>query len=198
MTNFSARGIIKEMENTLNASRMKKRNRAEILRLIRQTGCSRAELAKRTGLTRAAVSLIVDECLRLGMLEEGDKNPSAVRRRSVGLRTRGGYGHRIGLNISREAYTLGLVDFGGKIIRSFRKEISADLAPTEVLGEICEIIRAMKEGAEGVFLGIGVTMPGPLSRESGALLKVPNLSAWNDFPVRKYLEDAFSCWSTSA
>lgn len=52
---------------------MKKRNRAEILRLIRQTGCSRAELAKRTGLTRAAVSLIVDECLRLGMLEEGDK-----------------------------------------------------------------------------------------------------------------------------
>ena len=193
MTNFSARGIIKEMENTLNASRMKKRNRAEILRLIRQTGCSRAELAKRTGLTRAAVSLIVDECLRLGMLEEGDKNPSAVGRRSVGLRTRGGYGHRIGLNISREAYTLGLVDFGGKIIRSFRKEISADLAPTEVLGEICEIIRAMKEGAEGVFLGIGVTMPGPLSRESGALLKVPNLSAWNDFPVRKYFEDAFSC-----
>ena len=80
MTNFSARGIIKEMENTLNASRMKKRNRAEILRLIRQTGCSRAELAKRTGLTRAAVSLIVDECLRLGMLEEGDKNPSAVGR----------------------------------------------------------------------------------------------------------------------
>ena len=149
------------MENTLNASRMKKRNRAEILRLIRQTGCSRAELAKRTGLTRAAVSLIVDECLRLGMLEEGDKNPSAVGRRSVGLRTRGGYGHRIGLNISREAYTLGLVDFGGKIIRSFRKEISADLAPTEVLGEICEIIRVMKEGAEGVFLGIGVTMPGP-------------------------------------
>ena len=92
---------------------MKKRNRAEILRLIRQPGCSRAELAKRTGLTRAAVSLIVDECLRLGMLEEGDKNPSAVGRRSVGLRTRGGYGHRIGLNISREAYTLGLVDFGG-------------------------------------------------------------------------------------
>lgn len=181
------------MENTLNASRMKKRNRAEILRLIRQTGCSRAELAKRTGLTRAAVSLIVDECLRLGMLEEGDKNPSAVGRRSVGLRTRGGYGHRIGLNISREAYTLGLVDFGGKIIRSFRKEISADLAPTEVLGEICEIIRTMKEGAEGVFLGIGVTMPGPLSRERGVLLKVPNLSAWNNFPVRKYFEDAFSC-----
>lgn len=157
------------------------------------TGCSRAELAKRTGLTRAAVSLIVDECLRLGMLEEGDKNPSAVGRRSVGLRTRGGYGHRIGLNISREAYTLGLVDFGGKIIRSFRKEIScrscADGSPRRDLRNNTDDER----GAEGVFLGIGVTMPGPLSRERGVLLKVPNLSAWNNFPVRKYFEDAFSC-----
>ena len=181
------------MKRTLNASEMKVRNRAGILQLIRQGGYSRAEISRLTGLTRAAVTVIIDACLSRGMIAEGEKNSSAVGRKSVGLRLNGGYGWMAGVNISRRAYTVGIVDFAGKICREYRREITANDAPEKVLGEICAKTDELRAGMPGRFLGIGITMPGPLDRERGILLHVPNMESWENFPVKKYFEDRFGC-----
>ena len=80
------------MKRTLNAAEMKLRNRAAALKLIRQTNCSRAQISRITGLTRAAVSFIVDECIGDGMIEEGEKSGSQIGRKAVGLRMNPHYG----------------------------------------------------------------------------------------------------------
>ena len=181
------------MERTLNASEMKIRNRARILKLIRQGGYSRAEISRLTGLTRAAVTVIIDDFIARGMIKEGEKNSSAVGRKSVGLRLDAAYGWMIGLNISRRAYTVGAVDFGGNILSECSREISAGDEPEKVLGDICMKTEGIMAQTSGRFLGIGITMPGPLDRERGVLLRVPNMEAWNQFPVKAYFENRFSC-----
>ncbi|MDF2514665.1 MAG: hypothetical protein K0S04_4531 [Herbinix sp.] len=50
-------------KNVLNASEMKIRNQKKILQLL-VIPCSRADLARKTGLTRAAISIIVDELIK--------------------------------------------------------------------------------------------------------------------------------------
>lgn len=50
-----------------NADYTKEYNRKSILRILRHNAMSRAELARATGLTRAATSLIVDELLKGGI-----------------------------------------------------------------------------------------------------------------------------------
>ena len=46
---------------------------------------------------------------------------------------------------------------------------------------------------EGDLLGIGITAPGPLSREKGILGEVPNFSAWHNFPIVEFFEREFEC-----
>lgn len=53
-----------------NADYTKEYNRKAVLRILRHNAMSRAELARTTGLTRAATSLIVEELLKLGIVTE--------------------------------------------------------------------------------------------------------------------------------
>lgn len=53
-----------------NAEYTKEFNRKLFIRLLRQQPLSRAEIARRTGLTRAAASLIVDDLLSEHILRE--------------------------------------------------------------------------------------------------------------------------------
>ena len=53
-----------------NALYTKQYNRLKILRLLRQTPLSRASLARLTGLTRAAISLITEDLIAEGMICE--------------------------------------------------------------------------------------------------------------------------------
>lgn len=181
------------MNRALNASEMKIRNRARILKLIRQRGVSRAEIARITGLTRAAVTVIIDECLARGLILEGDKNDSAVGRKAISLEMNASYGWLVGLNISRSAYRLGAVDFSGKIFSECSSEISMAEEPTVILEEICGKISELRESVPGNFLGIGITMPGPLDRKRGILLRVPNMRTWEGFPVKDYFKKKFGC-----
>ena len=53
-----------------NASLMKESNRKLILNLIRQGNYSRADLAKRTRLTKATVTILTEELLCEGLIRE--------------------------------------------------------------------------------------------------------------------------------
>ena len=89
-----------------NAALMKKSNRLSILRAVREGDISRAELARRTGLTRAAVTLLVDGLIGEGLLAEGVAVRSDKGRRPTMLSLGDGGGLAIGIDLSREACAL--------------------------------------------------------------------------------------------
>ena len=64
-----------------NSLLMKETNRQELLYLIRERPQSRADLARATGLSRAAVTLIVDGLIKEGLVIEGNAVKSETGRR---------------------------------------------------------------------------------------------------------------------
>ena len=182
------------MKKTLNALGMKRRNRSMILNRIRQSDCSRADLARHTGLTRAAVTLIVEDMLGSGIILEGAKSESTgIGRRATELLLNGAFGHSVGINVTREGYSVGVVDFAGKLLGRETGSISAEEDPKSVLETICRAADRMKEQVPGIFLGVGVTTPGPLDRERGVLLQVPNFEKWQGFAIVDFLEKRLRC-----
>ena len=58
------------MVKATNASSMKEKNKRLILNLIRQNNFSRAEIAKETNLTKAAVTIIMEDLINDGLVLE--------------------------------------------------------------------------------------------------------------------------------
>ena len=76
-------------KKVLNASGMKKANQKKILDMLRVESVSRAELSRKTGLTRAGISGIIEELMAKGVVVEGETMPNRVGRSSVELKLNG-------------------------------------------------------------------------------------------------------------
>jgi len=170
---------------TLNAAEMKSFNRRRILEHLRTQSTSRAELSRMTGLTRSAISLIVDGLLKDDILREGCEQGGRVGRKSVSLVINPLAFYSIGLAISRGHYAVGLVDFGGTI----QKRISKPLDPHMTVPDTLEIIakyaeKLLREHAlPGRLLGMGITAPGPLDVTRGMILHSPHFEKWSDVSI---------------
>jgi len=180
-------------KNTLNAAEMRRTNRSLVLEHIRSGECSRIELARKTGLTRAAISVIVDELLKEGLLIQGRAKSGSVGRRAIGLHLNPNAFYVIGLNISRSEYTLGIIDFCGNVIKQIKKSINNRM-PDHILHDIeGELIAILEIPPPGKLLGMGITAPGPLDAVKGKLLNPPNFEKWHDIPLVNYFNNKFNC-----
>ena len=69
-----------------NSAVMKRRNRSLILNMIKSEGkISRAELSKRTGLSRGGMTPIINELLKLGLIIETGVSVTGSGRRPINL-----------------------------------------------------------------------------------------------------------------
>jgi len=179
---------------TLNAAEMKSFNRRRILEHLRTQSTSRAELSRMTGLTRSAISLIVDGLLRDDILREGCEQSGRVEqggrvgRKSVSLVINPLAFYSIGLSISRGQYAVGLVDFGGTIQKRISKPLDPRLPSPDILDLIGRDIDALllEHLLPGRMLGMGITAPGPLDTKRGILLSSPGFEQWSDIPIVEY------------
>lgn len=175
---------------TLNAAEMKSNNRRRILEHLRTQSASRAELSRITGLTRSAISLIVESLLQDKILREGCEQGGRVGRKSVSLEINPDAFYSIGLSIFHRRYAIGLVDFGGTI----QKRVSRPLDPHLSALDMLEIIARDTEQLlqthflPGRFLGMGITAPGPLDAKRGIILNPPNFKKWFNLPIAAFFQ----------
>ena len=157
----------------------KQGNGAEILRLIREGGLSRAELSRRTGLSRAAVTGIVDRLIAEGLVREGEATRIAKGRRPTLLELAPEAFYAVGLDISREGTNLCFLDFTMRPV--WERTWSADLDREQVL---CELVACVQEASHSHrFLGVGVVAPGPLDTVQGRITEPKGLEKWHGFCV---------------
>ncbi|QKV98082.1 ROK family transcriptional regulator [Streptomyces sp. NA02950] len=160
---------------------MRRRNLSLVLHTVAARGpLSRAAVAGEVGLTRAAVSTLVDELIRDGQLVElGPSWPGTVGRpgSALQLNERGPAG--LGAEIGVDRLAVCAVDLRGRI--RARTEIAAanrDRAPEPVLGQLADLVRQVAADAEGAGLrpvGLTVAVPGLVARESSLVVRAPNL-----------------------
>jgi predicted NBD/HSP70 family sugar kinase len=146
---------------------------------------TRAELARLTGLTRAAVSSLVGELIEDGLLQElgrgesaGGKPPTIVALNRSGRDI-------VALDLGRRPFSGGLVDLGGHIHHR------QDASPTDPTGDSAleaalDLARRLIAAAGSPVLGIGVGTPGIVDAE-GRVLAATNLD-WHGLELGATLQ----------
>ncbi|MET8570295.1 ROK family transcriptional regulator [Streptomyces sp. NPDC004783] len=164
---------------------MRRRNLARVMHTVSAEGpLSRASVASRIGLTRAAVSTLVDELIRSGLLEElGPERPGRVGRpgSALAVSARGPAG--IGAEIGVDHLAVCAVDLRGEVrARAVRHGSHRGSSPEPVLEQLTGLVRRVTDEAEAEGLwpaGVAVAVPGLVARDGRTVVHAPNLD-WHD------------------
>ena len=173
-----------------NAAVMKRRNRTLLLKLLSREPLSRAELARRTGLTKAAVSLIIDELLAGGTVTETGTVDAGLGRKPMMLSLAPDAGRVIGLDLSRHGCRAGITDLAGTLLweQSWDESFTD---PDTALAAYVEAIRAaLPASCRAVAV---ISAPGPLDSEHGVLLSSPGFALWHHYPLAEKAAERLGC-----
>ena len=171
------------MTKANNSFLMKEQNSSHVLRLIRKEPISRAEIARQTGLTRSAVSVIVDRLLEENLIFEGTAVKSSNGRRPTLLHLNVESFFAYGIDITRDGCTLCVCDFSGKLIeKEFINFLSTEEESLDLMENSFQKIK--KENV----LGVGISAPGPIDKEKGLILDPPNLKLFKNFNIKEKIE----------
>ncbi|MFD7136074.1 ROK family protein [Streptomyces sp. NPDC059894] len=175
---------------------MRRRNLARVMHAVSAEGpLSRAAVASHIGLTRAAVSTLVDELIRSGLLEElGPERPGRVGRPGSALAVSGRGPAGIGAEIGVDHLAVCAVDLRGEVrVRAERQGTNRGRPPGPVVEELARLVREVAAEAEGEGLwpaGLAVAVPGLVARDAHTVVRAPNLG-WQDVDLGALLPGEF-------
>lgn len=172
-------------------------NELNILRFIKNDGpISRADLAKRYKLSKAAVSEIITNLLEYGYIKEiGTGNSTRFGgRRPILLEFNPKSGFAVGLEIKRDYARVALSDLNARLyhIKNFTFERGTPLK--KVAANIFKYIDGYFEipwVKQSKPIGIGVAIPGLINYRQGKIQESDTLFNWVGFPLKKVLEDRY-------
>ncbi len=176
------------MKKGTNSADMKNNNKRLILNLIRQREVSRTEIARITGLTKATVSILVDELMREGIVsEEGFKERSGVGRVPLKLALCKNAIYVVGITMYRRYYYVGLYDLFGDAeeLEHFEYEEGGSSETLKKMAKLTEKFKRKNKGAN--IIGIGIASPGPVNYKSGVILSPPGFDAWHGVGIAEEL-----------
>lgn len=143
----------------VNPGRIRAHNERVILSELRRGALSRAQLARRSGLSAQAIGLIVKSLISEGLIDAGEPLRGRVGQPSVPLSLRPDAAWFAGLKIGRRSAELVLIDFTGGIVRRERLEYRWP-KPATIESFIA---KAWPDVVNGIDLdrlhGLGVAMP---------------------------------------
>ncbi|GAA4864273.1 ROK family transcriptional regulator [Kitasatospora terrestris] len=171
---------------------MRRANLALVLGEIAAGPKSRAEVAARTGLTRAAVSSLVDELAAGGLVaESGPAVPSGkVGRPGTALVLAPDGPAGLGGEIGVEHLAACVVDLRGEVREWRRRDVrNRDRTPEAVLADLAELLREVSDAAGLTPAGIAVAVPGLVGAAEGVVVRAPNLG-WSEVAVAAGLRPA--------
>lgn len=172
-------------------------NKGDILSVISQHGpISRARLAEIFDLSFTAVTHIVNDFVRLGIVKEiGNGHDLKSRgRRSTLFQLNEDYGYIVGLEITDIRIKSVLSDFSGNI-RSVKRTVFERYNRDYIIDSIIESIESIVE--ENIddwnrVKGIGIGIHGLVDYERGISLTFPSSEDWQDVPLKSILKERFN------
>jgi len=161
----------------------------ELLRIVRAAQpISRTAVARRLGVTRGTVTVLVKPLLDSGALREAAPEQGMLRRVGrppIGLSLRAGSEFLIGINIGVSEIVLGATTPTGQLLLEDSFPTAGN--PEESLARIRRSIAEMRMALpDRVLMIVGVSVPGPTDVEKGRLLYAPHLG-WRDVSIAEPL-----------
>ncbi len=181
---------------TVDAQGMRARNSALLLNLIwKERQVSRADLARRTGLSPSTVSAIVGDLERSGLVQSTGEGLSRGGRRPTLLGFHDDAFFIIGVELGASHVLVTLTNLRGqvRIARHGAHAVQGDPdgALALVRSFIDDCLRAERVPRRRL-LGIGVAVPSPVHPSNPGRLSPLILPAWSGYDVQAHLSGAYN------
>lgn len=183
------------MPEVLGASAMRAQHSRLLLHLLwTEREISRADLARRTSLSRSTISAIVTDLLDTGLVKEAHAGVSTGGRRPIMLAFQDDASLIIGIELGATHISCVLTDLRCNIRARWSAAVPVRDEPQVALDKMITAVRSVLDAA-GVpiseVLGIGVAVPSPVDpRRPGEMLPLI-LPKWQGFNVVHHLQQHF-------
>ena len=160
-------------------------------------GISRADLADKMGLTRAAVTVIINDLIAHGIILSKDSRSTASGRPPVELEINPDQGRVGAIDMGARHLSVAVGDFSARIMEETEVPFNVEKGPKECLQQADLVLRELlqKRGLATTDLAaIGVGVPGPVIAEKGTVMAPPIMPGWDRFPILATLQ---SQWGTA-
>jgi predicted NBD/HSP70 family sugar kinase len=156
---------------------VRRHNLSLITTALASAPSSRAELAQRTGLTKATVSSLVDDLTARAIVVEGPPATAGVGRPARPVRLNPDGPVALGLEINVDYVAACVLDLAGEL-RCYRHHVvdNRTRSADEVIEQVAALARAVLSETDRPLLGAALALPGVVS-DDGTLLRAPNLPA---------------------
>lgn len=160
-------------------------------------GLSRTDLAEEMGLTRAAVTIIINDLISSGIIVETESRTTSSGRRPVVLEINPTHGLVAAIDMGANHLGVALGDFSARILDEVEVTFQIENGPEKCLNVADQVLKKML-GTRGLtpndLSGVGVGVPGPVIADQGMVMAPPIMPGWDRFPIRTTLEKK---WKTA-
>lgn len=172
---------------------VKNLNKHAVLDLIRFSpgGISRAQLAQRMDLSRAAMTAIVNDLLESSVIRETEARNSQSGRPPIILEINPARGYVVGVDLGASHLIIAISNFTSQIIDEIESPFDITLGPEKSLEYVDKMLRdglqknnITLEDVHAVGLGV----PGPIATEAGMVIAPPIMPGWDGYPIRSALQ----------
>lgn len=180
----------------LGASAMRAQHSRLILNLLwTEQQISRADLSRRTGLSRSTVSAIISDLLSTGLVKEAHAGVSTGGRRPIILEFQDAASLIVGIELGATHVSCVLTDLRCKVRASWSVRVPVRDEPEVTLDKMITAVHAVLE-ADGAqpsqLLGIGVAVPSPVDSRRPTELLPLIIPKWQGYNIANHLEQTFS------
>jgi predicted NBD/HSP70 family sugar kinase len=165
---------------------LRRLNRGRVIGALREHGMvSRAEIARRTGLSRSTVSSLVSELQADGLVIERPE-PAAAHgdqggRPPILLSFDASAGVAVGIDFDHHHVRVAVSDLSSRILAEREQQLDTDHAAHEGLDAAAELVGELLAEAgvdEARVIGAGMCLPGPIHRPTGVVGSTAILPGW--------------------
>ncbi|MFT3891523.1 MAG: ROK family protein [Anaerolineales bacterium] len=146
------------------------------------------------GLTRAGITIIVNDLLESGIILETNSRSTPSGRPPVVLELNPEYGLVAAIDMGATHLSVAIADFSARIIQETEQPFRIDNGPQKCLSEVSQALQAIVEKC-GINItdlaAVGVSVPGPVVTDAGMVMAPPIMPGWDRFPIRDTLEKSW-------
>ncbi|MET0896364.1 MAG: ROK family transcriptional regulator [Mycobacterium sp.] len=171
---------------------VRRRNLSTVLTLVhRHRALSRAELTRRTGLSRSTTKDLVEQLAQRGLVEESPALGLAQVGRPSPIVSPGNRVVAVAITPEVDAVTVGAVSLGGLVMEQLRFPAVGIPTVADTVTIATAAIARIREGLadEQAVTAVGVAVPGLVHGPGSAVQLAPNLD-WHDEEIGQMLSAA--------
>lgn len=158
--------------------------------LVQENRLSRARLAQITGLSRATISLLVDELISAGLVSEAGQGDSRGGRPPIILEFNPAAAYALGAHLRSGAWRIVLTDLAGTPVDTEDAALEGS-SPEDAVRILKSAVERLKKrnGGKRILPAIGLGCPGLVDMESGVIQSAADVG-WYHVPMADMVRDA--------